>query len=200
MSDSQQLPPIAVIVNSTVADFDTWKAEFDAGQELRESASIVGHHINRSQDDPNALSVYMAATDADALKAFASSDELKAAMAKAGVVGPPTMSWATPVRESIDWDRTLPAFIIGHTVADFDSWLAGYDAAGEMRTASGIVGHAANRSLDNPSMAIVYHQAESFDTLHAFLGNPDLKAAMASAGVTSEPDISFYTGGWGRKY
>jgi hypothetical protein len=200
MSDSQPLPPIAVIVNSTVADFDAWKAEFDAGQDLRQSATIVGHHINRSQDDPNALSVYMAATDASALKAFASSDELKAAMARAGVQGPPSLSWATPVRESIDWDRTLPAFIISHTVADFDSWLVGYDAADELRKASDIVGHAANRSLDDPSLAIVYHQAESFDTLHAFLGNEDLKAAMESAGVTSEPQISFYTGGWGQKY
>jgi hypothetical protein len=200
MSDSQALPPVAVVVNSTVADFDTWKAEFDAGRDLRQSASIIAHHINRSQDNPNELAVFMAATDADALRAFGSSDELKAAMAKAGVMGPPSMDWVTPVRESVDWTRTLPAFLISHTVADFDSWLAGYDAADELRRSNGIVGHAANRSLDDPSLAIVYHQAESFDTLHAFLENPALKAAMETAGVTSEPQISFHTGGWGEMY
>jgi hypothetical protein len=94
----------------------------------------------------------------------------------------------------------LPAFLISHTVADFDQWLAGYDAADDLRSANGIVGHAANRSLENPSLAIVYHQAESFDTLHAFLENPDLKEAMNNAGVTSEPEVSFHTGGWGKLY
>lgn len=200
MSESQPLPPIAVVVNSTVADFDIWKTEFDAGQDLRQSSSIVGHHINRSKDDPNTLGVFMAATDADALRAFGSSEELKAAMAKGGVIGRPTMMWVTPVRESIDWDRTLPAFIIAHTVSDFDNWLVGYDEADELRESSGIVGHAANRSLDDPSLVIVYHQAESFDALDAFLANPDLKAAMEQAGVTSVPEITFHTGGWGKKY
>lgn len=200
MSESQPLPPVAVIVRSIVADFDTWKAEFDAGEKLRRSGSIVGHHINRSHDDPNALAVYMAATDAEALRAFGASQELKNAMARAGVVGTPTMTMVTPTRESVDWERTLPAFLISHTVADFDQWLEGYDAAGDLRSANGIVGHAANRSLENPSLAIVYHQAESFDTLHAFLENPGLKEAMDNAGVTSEPEVSFHTGGWGKQY
>ncbi len=200
MSDSQPLPPIAVIVSHTVADFDTWKAAFDAVEDARRSASVVGHHINRSEENPNDLSVYLAATDAEALRAFASSQELKDAMTGAGVTGPPTMMWATPVRESLDWGRTLPAFILTHTVADFDRWLAGYDGADELRKANGIVGHAANRSLDDPSMAVVYHQAESFDALHSFLDGEDLKAVMENAGVTSEPQVSFYTGGWGKKY
>ena len=200
MSDPQPLPPVAVVVRSTVADFDTWKAEFDAGEQLRRSGSIVGHHINRSQDDPNELAVFMAATDPDALRAFGSSQELKDAMARAGVIGAPTMMMVTPTRESIDWERMLPAFLISHTVADFDQWLAGYDAADDLRSANGIVGHAANRSLENPSLVIVYHQAESFGTLHAFLENPDLKEAMNNAGVTSEPEVSFHTGGWGKQY
>ena len=106
----------------------------------------------------------------------------------------------TPVREAIVWDRELPAFIIGHTVADFDSWLEGYDAADELQKSSGIIGNAANRLLDDPSVALVYHQAESFDNLRAFLDNPDLRAAMENAGVTSEPDISFHTGGWAKQY
>ncbi len=49
-------------------------------------------------------------------------------------------------------------------------------------------------------MAVVYHQAESFDTLREFLAMPELRAAMDAAGVTSEPDVSFHTGGWGKRY
>ena len=200
MPNTQPLPPVAVIVSHTVADFDIWKATFDAGEDLRRSATVVGHHINRGEDDPNALSVYMAATDIDSAKAFASSEQLKADMAEAGVTSAPEKAWVTPVREAIVWDRELPAFIVSHTVANFDSWLSGYDNAEELRTSKGIIGSAANRSMDDPSLVIVYHQAESFDTLRAFLADPDLKTAMEAAGVTSEPVVSWYVGGWGKKY
>ncbi|GMQ93741.1 MAG: hypothetical protein BMS9Abin12_1221 [Acidimicrobiia bacterium] len=200
MPTTQPMPPVALIVSYTVADFDIWKAVFDAGEDRRRSASIVGHHINRTEDDPNALSIYFPATDVGSVKAFTSSEDLKAVMAEAGVTSAPEMAWVTPVRDAVVWDRELPAFIITHTVADFDSWLRGYDDADELRAAKGILGHAANRSMDDPSVATVYHQAESFDTLRAFLADEELKAAMERAGVTSEPAVSWYTGGWGRRY
>ena len=142
----------------------------------------------------------MAATDVDSVKAFASSEELKAAMAGAGVTSTPEISLVTPVREDIVWDRELPAMIVSHTVADFDSWLTGYDSTDELRAEKGIIGHAANRSMDDPSLVIVYHQAESFDTLRAFLADEDLQSAMKAAGVTSEPTVSWYVGGWAKQY
>jgi len=106
----------------------------------------------------------------------------------------------TPVREAIVWDRKLPAFMLRHSVADFDRWLEGYDAAADLQRANGIVGQAANRSLDDPAVAIVYHQAESFDTLRAFLANDELKTKMREAGVISAPDVQFVTGGWAKQY
>lgn len=200
MSDAQSLPPVAVVVSHTVADFDTWKAAFDADEEARRAAGIVGHHINRGDDEPNALSVYLAVTDLDKARAFSSSDDLRAAMEAAGVISAPEVNWMTPVRESIVWDRNLPAFMLSHRVADFDRWLEGYDGADELRRSKGIIGHAANRSMDDPSVAVVYHQAESFDALQAFLGDPALKAVMEAAGVVSEPEVSFHTGGWAKQY
>lgn len=200
MSDARSLPPVAIVASHTVADFDTWKAAFDADEEARRAAGVVGHHINRAADDPNALSVYLAATDIDKARAFASSDELQAAMAAAGVTSAPRVDWMTPVREAIVWDRELPAFMLSHRVADFDKWLEGYDGADELRRSKGVIGHAANRSMDDPSVAVVYHQAESFEVLHAFLGDEALGAAMEAAGVISEPEVSFHTGGWAKQY
>lgn len=49
-------------------------------------------------------------------------------------------------------------------------------------------------------LAIVYHQAESFDTLRAFLADDALKAKMQEAGVTSAPEVTFVTGGQGKRY
>jgi len=200
MTDQSELAPAALLISYRVADFDAWKATFDALEDRRVENGFLGHHINRSQDDPSTLTLFFAVADPDKAKAYASSDELKESMAKAGAMSVPTFTWVTPVRENLVWDRALPAFIVTHHVADFDAWLAGYDEADEVRRSSGILGHAANRSIEDPSLAIVYHQAESFDTLRSFLDSEDLQAAMKKAGVVSEPQVSFHTGGWGKQY
>jgi hypothetical protein len=197
---STALPPAAVLVTHQVADFDRWKAGFDGHESARRDAGVVGHHINQAEDDPNNVSVYLALTDIDKARAFSESDDLAVQMRSFGVLGPAELRWMLPVREAIVWDRQLPAFLLHHRVADFDKWVAGYDAAGELQAAKGIVGHAANRSLDDPSVVSVYHQAESFDTLRSFLGDHGLKAAMEEAGVTSAPEISFHIGGWAKQY
>jgi len=198
--NNQSLPPAAVVVRSRVADFNTWLTALDSHEDVRRAAGLLGHHINRAENDPNDISLYMALSDLDKAKAFAASDDLRQRMQAAGVVSVPEFIYMTPVREAIVWDRELPAFILSHSVADFDRWLEGYDAAAELQAAEGIVGQAANRSIDDPKVAIVYHQAESFDMLRAFLANDKLKAKMKEAGVTSEPDIQFVTGGWAKQY
>jgi hypothetical protein len=199
MSDAP-LPPYAVLVRHQVADYDTWKAAFDQDEGARREAGILGHHLNRAEDDPNLVSIYLALTDLDKAKAFAADDRLRDFMQSAGVTSAPEMTWMTPVREAVVWDRELPAFILSHRVADFDAWLAGYDGADELRQSRGIVGHAANRSLDDPSVAMVYHQAESFEALRTFLGDADLAAAMKEFGVVSEPEVAFQTGGSAKFY
>ena len=198
--DETSLPPAAVLVRCRVADFDTWFEAFNSHEDVRRAAGILGHHINRAEDDPNDVSLYMALSDLDKAKEFAASDELRERMQASGVISAPELTYMTPVREAIVRDRELPSFILQHSVADFDSWLEGYDRAAELQTEHGIVGQAANRSLDDPSVAIVYHQAESFDTLRAFLAQDELKAKMEEAGVTSEPQVQFGTGGWAKQY
>jgi hypothetical protein len=131
---------------------------------------------------------------------MATGDRLKDIMESAGVISAPEFTWMTPAREAIAWDREVPAFILSHRVADFDAWLVGYDGADQLRLDRGIVGHAANRSLDDPSVALVYHQAESFETLRTFLADPELGAAMKELGVISEPEVAFQNGGSAKLY
>jgi hypothetical protein len=199
MSDAP-LPPFAVLVQHQVADYDTWKAAFDEDEDARRAAGFLGHHINRAEEDPNLISTYIAFTDMEQAKAFAADDRLQDIMQSAGVTSAPEFTWMTPAREAVAWDRELPAFILSHRVADFDAWLAAYNAVDDLRLSRGIVGHAANRSLDDPSVAMVYHQAETFDALRAFLADPDLRAAMKAAGVVSEPEVAFQNGGSAKFY
>jgi hypothetical protein len=164
------------------------------------TAGFAGHRVNVERDNPNALHVYVAVTDLQKAREFAASDELRQRMIKAGVIGPPQLTWLTPVREEVDQERRLPAIMIRHQVADFDAWLNRYNQADEMRLERGIVGHAVNQLLDDPSTAFVYHQAESFDALERCFADDALRAAMQEAGVTSEPDVTFVTGGWSKRY
>lgn len=196
----ESLPPAAVMVVHEVDDFDRWKSAFDDHKPLRIDGGIIGHHINRAEEDPNLISTYLAVSDLARAQAFGQSEELRSAMHEAGVIGRPELTWMTPVCQSVVWDRQLPAALVTHGVADFDAWLAGYESADALRSENGIIGHAANRSIDDSATVVVYHQAESFDALRAFLGLPELKAAMATAGVTSEPIASFHTGGWAEMY
>lgn len=194
------LPPYAALLTHRVEDVDRWKAGFDDHESARRAAGILGHHINRAEDDPHLITLFLTLSDLDQAKAFTSSLDLGEVMQKVGVVSRPEIQWLQPIREEVVSHRQLPAFLLRHQVADFDSWLAGYDAAAELHQSAGIIGHAANRSLDDPSLITVYHQAETFDALHSFLADPQMQSGMLGAGVTSEPEVTFYTGGWAKTY
>lgn len=195
-----KLPGTAVVVTHEVADWTKWKMSFDAHESERRAAGILGHHVNRGLENPNVISLYLAIGDVAKFKAFMASPELRQYMTDAGVVSAPTAIWMKPVLEQIVWDRELPGMIVSHAVADFDVWLAGYKAAAAMQKQGGIIGHAVNRSMDDPKTVIIYHQAETHDALKAFMAAPGLKAAMEAAGVVGVPQVSFHTGGWGKMY
>ncbi len=197
---ARPLSPFAALVRHPVEDFDRWKRGFDAHEPERRAASIVGHHINVAADDPNHVTLFLPLTDLDRAKAFAASDDLRQYTQSIGVTAPPEITWVEPKRQAPVWDRQLPAFILTHRVADFDAWLAGFDAAADLQREHGIIGIAANRLLDDPSVAMVYHQAETFEDLEEFLNLAELKEAMQEAGVISEPEVSFHLGGWGKRY
>jgi len=200
MSEPKQLPPAAVIITHEIADWATWKTQFDGHEGMRKAAGVLGHHINRGLENPNVITVYLAVSDLAKAKAFSTSADLRNVMAAAGVKGAPTAVWVKPVTEQIVWDREVPAMIVSHKVANFDTWLAVYKAAAATQQQGGIIGRATNQSLDDPNTVVVYHQAESHDTLKAFMANPGLKEAMQKAGVTSAPEVTFVTGGWAKRY
>ena len=207
MSTNEPLPPAALVITHPVAEWDAWKQGFDAGEQDRRDAGALGHHLNRSADDPNVVTMYIALSDLDRARAFLASDDLRQAMEEAGVTGPPDVTWMTPVREQVVWEGEHPAALVSHHVDDFDAWLAGYDRASETFEAAGIVGHAVNRGIDDPALVVTYHQADSHESLRAFFDSvgltaegEELERIMAAASVTSTPEISYHVGGWAKRY
>lgn len=192
------LPAAAAVVTHEVNDYATWKRAFDEHAASRKRAGIVGTHINVSADNPNLVSVYLAAADLASLRAFLGNEDLKATMVRAGVKGPPTVSLITPVEDATVRDRAVPGAIVVHKVAAYDTWKKAFDGDAGARAAAGIIGHAVNRSIDDPNVVVVYLQSTTLDQIRQFAASPGLKETMMKAGVEGAPKIAFVQGAeWG---
>lgn len=192
------LPAAAAVITHEVNDFATWKHAFDEHAAARKRAGIVGTHINVAADNPNLVSVYLAAADLASLRGFLGNEDLKATMMKAGVKGPPTVSLITPVEDTTVRDRAVPGAIVVHRVAAYDTWKKAFDGDATARAQAGIIGHAVNRGVDDPNVVVVYLQSSTIDQIRQFTASPALKETMKKAGVEGAPKISFVQGAdWG---
>jgi quinol monooxygenase YgiN len=189
-----QLPSAAAVVTHEVESFESWKRAFDQHAATRKGAGIFSTHINRHEDNPNRLTVYMAASDAAKLQGFLTSQDLAATMLKAGVKGPPHIAAITPLEDATVKDRPLAGVIVRHAVKDYATWKRAFDGHADARARAGILGYAINRSASDPNTIVIYMQAESLDALRAFATSADLKQTMQNAGVEGKPDITFVRG------
>ena len=82
----------AMIINHQVADFDTWLPFYEAHGPVRSAAGVTTSIVWQAQDDPNNVYILMKGASVEAFTAFTQSEELKARMQAAGVVGPPTFA------------------------------------------------------------------------------------------------------------
>jgi len=78
---------------------------------------------------------------------------------------------------------------VRHTVADYATWRAGYDAFEPHRRPAGVTAHAVYQTLDNPNDITVTHDFETAQQAQAFMGLEELKSAMQKAGVQGPPTI-----------
>jgi heme-degrading monooxygenase HmoA len=80
-----------MLIKSKVKDFQAWKKVYDEAAGLRASFGAGADQVYQDVSDPN---TYFAIIEWDSLEnaqKYAGSPELKAAMEKAGVVGPPAV-------------------------------------------------------------------------------------------------------------
>jgi hypothetical protein len=77
-----------VIVKYKVADYARWKPIFDADGANRQAGGCKGGQLFRSADDPNEV-VMLFEWDLEKARQFSQSEELRAKMQEAGVLGPP---------------------------------------------------------------------------------------------------------------
>ena len=186
----------ATLMTYRIAELDRWKARWDAQESERRDAGFLAHLIHRSQNEPDLVTVLLPVADLARARAFASSPDRTAELARSGVQGRPEVHWLELLRSDLVWDRRLPAVVVTARVTDVDTWLAADDAAAGSRQAAGVVGHAVARSLDDPHLTVSFDQAEDFDALRTFLS----ESARTGPGAPPPADVRFHTSGWGTTY
>ncbi|RTL67949.1 MAG: cyclase [Pseudonocardiaceae bacterium] len=78
-----------LIVKHTVGDYGSWRPVYDDADPLRTQHGCTAKRVLRTADDPNTLLVLHEFPSVTQAEAFANDPDLKTAMQKAGVTGPP---------------------------------------------------------------------------------------------------------------
>jgi len=84
----------SMFIRHRVADFGKWKPVFDEHEPARREAGATAHSVHRDAADPNVVILAFRVDDLARAREFVASEELRAAMERAGVVGPPEF-WFT---------------------------------------------------------------------------------------------------------
>ncbi len=82
-----------MMVRIRVANFERWRADFEAGYELRSKHGWLGHRVVRDAADPNLVTVISKVEELQRAKAYGQSPELREAFQRSGVQGPPEVSF-----------------------------------------------------------------------------------------------------------
>jgi quinol monooxygenase YgiN len=82
---------VHVLIRHKVADFNTWKAVFDAALMFRKNAGEHSFHLFRDANDPSDLTLVFEWETGERAEKFLKSEQLKREMMQAGVQGEPEM-------------------------------------------------------------------------------------------------------------
>lgn len=86
---------VRMFTRHQVADYGAWRKIFDGFAATQKKGGVIYKAVYQSTDDPNDVTVIHDFHTLEQAKAFAASPELKAAMEKAGVKGPPQIWYTT---------------------------------------------------------------------------------------------------------
>ncbi|MFN2458554.1 MAG: DUF3764 family protein [Chitinophagaceae bacterium] len=180
-------PQNIMIATHKVSDFAKWKASYDEHDSMRLANGIHSFVIGRGLQDSNMVFVVVKADDMEKAKAFAKDPSLKRAMQKGGVIGAPTISFAT-----ITWQDTavISSSIRSRTtftVKDWDAWQKNFADSKQERINNGITDRAYGHDADdNKKVTLVTALADTAKAF-AYYKSDELKKRREASGVIGEP-------------
>ena len=88
---------VRLFVRHSVSNYDNWRKIFDEFAPTARTMGVMEPSVLRSVDDPSDVTVTHDFESVEKARAFVGSDDLRQAMAKAGVAGEPQIWIATGV-------------------------------------------------------------------------------------------------------
>jgi quinol monooxygenase YgiN len=84
---------IIVVVQHDATDYDTWRPVFDEHGAARQTHGCISERVYRAVDDPNSIAIVMEWPSKEAAEGFMADPTLGEAMARGGILGPPTITF-----------------------------------------------------------------------------------------------------------
>jgi hypothetical protein len=94
-------------------------------------------------------------------------------------------------REDNAKETAMGMIIVRHKMKDFAAWKSVFEGHRAAQAAAGLSNPRVFRSADDPSEVVILFDAQDIAKAKQFASSPDLRSAMAAAGVTDKPDIYF---------
>jgi quinol monooxygenase YgiN len=89
-----------LFVRHAVSNYENWKRVYDEFGSVRQEKGVTGASVHRDANDPNLITITHQFKDLNAATVFADSEDLKSAMMKAGVAGPPDIWFTQDVEQT----------------------------------------------------------------------------------------------------
>jgi hypothetical protein len=90
---SQEPAMIQVLMHHEVADYQSWRAVFDAALDFRHNGGERACRVFRTTGNPNDLTLLFEWEDLERARVYMNSEELRKKMTLAGVVGVPEIHY-----------------------------------------------------------------------------------------------------------
>ena len=84
-----------LFVRHQVADYAKWRQIYDNFAPTQQRLGVKAHAVYRAADNPNDVTVTHEFAALDAAQQFAGSDDLRNAMSDAGIIGQPSIWFAS---------------------------------------------------------------------------------------------------------
>jgi quinol monooxygenase YgiN len=84
-----------MFVRHQVGDYAAWRKIYDDFDARRREMGVTAHAVYRSTDNPNEVTATHEFASVEAAQQFAASADLREAMGRAGVVGAPSIWFAS---------------------------------------------------------------------------------------------------------
>jgi hypothetical protein len=94
-NSSRRKPVTTLFVRHQVADYARWKQVYDDFKPTQKKLGVTAETVYRAADNPNDVTVAHEFLALDAARKFAASDDLHTAMNQAGIVGEPSIWFAS---------------------------------------------------------------------------------------------------------